>query len=327
MLYLISLLPIAVYLLIIKAMDGFTLASWTRLALYALWGVIVCLLGFLFLKTDTRWGAPLFEEAVKCLPLIIAIWRKRSAFFAESLIYGTAVGAGFALLENILYVYYNTDFLLGDAIVRGFGTALLHMGCSAMFATWALVAQRIAFNKPKTVLSALTFVSLIPPFAVHLVYNMFLLPVFMQLVITIVFMMLFFFLTYSIDGKLIHKWLDMCVSNDIQLLKAIREGRLTQSAAGEYLLQIKNRFKPLVFFDICCYLGLYLELTIAAKSRMIMIEAGLDIPIPEDEHTRNMQKLQELDNLKKNIGTTGIMALNPIISQKATDNWAIQQLL
>lgn len=327
MLYLISLLPIAVYLIIIKAMDGFALANWTRLGLYTLWGILVCVIGFFFLKTETRWVAPLFEEIFKCLPLVIALWRKRSAFFAESLIYGTAIGSGFALLENILYIHFNTDFMIGDAIIRGFGTALLHMGCTAMFATWVLVAQRFAFNKSKILMYALTVVALIPPFGVHYLYNLCLLPIFVQLLATVAFMMLFFMLTYSIDAKLIHKWLDMCVNNDIQLLKAIRDGQLSKSTAGEYLLQIKDRFKPLVFFDICCYLGLYLELSIAAKSRMIMNEAGLDIPIPEEEHNMNMQKLQELEALKNNIGTTGIMVLNPIIAQKATDDWAMEKLL
>lgn len=330
MLYLISLLPIAVYLLIIKAMDGFSLASWQKLGLYCLWGIATCFISLglsKFIKSDSAWVFPFIEELLKGLPLVIALLRRKSAFFAESLIYGTAIGAGFALIENTLYVCFNPDFLMGDAIIRGFSTALLHMGCTSILATTALVASRLASGKPKPFLYLLTLLSLLPSFALHYVYNLFLLPEYVQMLLTVVIMFVFFIGTYEIDGRLIHNWLDMCVTNDIQLLKAIREGHLTQSAAGEYLMQIKDKFKPLVFFDICCYLGLYLELTIAAKSRMILNEAGMDIPIPEEEHEKNMQKIQELEALKKNIGPTGLMVLNPIISQKATDQVAIRTML
>lgn len=89
----------------------------------------------------------------------------------------------------------------------------------------------------------------------------------------------------------------------------------------------KERFQPDVFFDICVYLGLYLELSIAAKSRMIIKESGMNIPLSEEEHQANCDKLVELRSLRKSIGTSGILLLKPFINEKAADNWVMSELL
>ena len=47
LLYVIALLPIIVYVLVVKAMDGFSLASWRRLIPGFIWGAFCC--GTIFL--------------------------------------------------------------------------------------------------------------------------------------------------------------------------------------------------------------------------------------------------------------------------------------
>lgn len=330
MLYFIALLPIAFYLLAIKAMDGFALAGWKRMSWYFLWGVASCILGLFFTSYIWRhddWTIPLLEEILKCLPLVWAMLRRRSAFLVEALIYGTAIGAGFAFVENILYIFYNTDFTVGDAIIRGFGTALLHMGCTALTASLALVISRVTLMNPKIIQYSLTVLCILPPFVIHYVYNLFLLPEFLQLVSVVAIMLIFFMLTYELDCKLIHKWLDLCINNDIALLNAMRAGKLQETEAGKYLIGVKERFRPEVFFDICVFMGLYLEMTIAAKSRMILNEAGVDMPLSDEEKKANADKLTELNALKQNIGVAGLMVLRPIVSIKATDEWVLEEML
>ena len=330
MLYLVAILPIIVYVMIVKAMDGFSIASWSRLLEGFVWGAICCLAMFFTLRfsgLDLGRSAPVVEELLKCFPLIVAVCRKRVAFFAEALIYGTAIGAGFAFPENFIYVWANPGFTLGDAIIRGFGTALLHMGCTALYATIAITLSRLMTGLPGWLTMTACFLSGIPSILIHCVYNMFLLPEFVQMLLIVVVMFGLFVMIYNVDTILIHRWLDSCISNDVTLLASIREGNLRNTAAGEYLLEVKRRFSPEVFFDICVYLGLYLELSIAAKSRMILKEAEMDIPMDENVHRVNMDKLTELDALRRNIGVSGLMVLNPIINQKATDEWVLGELL
>ena len=330
LLYVIALLPIIVYVLVVKTMDGFSLASWKRLIPGFIWGVFCC--GSLFfIARATEYDNPalstFLEEFLKCIPLVWAICRKRVAFFAEALIYGTAIGAGFAFLENIIYVTLLPGFSLGDAILRGFGTAVIHMGCTALFAASAITVSRLMAGKPFILSFPACCCAIIPSFAIHYVYNLFLLPEFLQLVLVILIMTGLLLVIYDIDGKLIHKWLDSCISNDISLLASIREGHLKDTSAGEYLLEMRRKFHPEVFFDICAYLGLYLEMSIAAKSRMIMKEAGMDVPINAETHQKNLEKLTELKALRKNIGISGLMVLSPVINEKAVDEWVMGELL
>lgn len=330
LLYIIALLPIIVYMLVVKAMDGFSLASWKRLFPCFVWGMSCCGTLF-FVAKATGYENPVLstslEEFLKCIPLVWAICRKRVAFLAEALIYGTAIGAGFAFLENIVYMTLLPGFSLGDAILRGFGTAVLHMGCTALYAASAVTVSRVMAEKPFPLTLSACCSVIVLPFAIHYVYNLFLLPEFLQLVLVIFLMTGLLLFIYDIDGKLIHKWLDSCISNDISLLASIREGHLKDTSAGEYLLEMRRRFQPEVFFDICAYLGLYLEMSIAAKSRMIIKEAGMDIPTTPETHQENLDRLAELKALKKNIGISGLMVLRPVINEKAVDEWVIGELL
>lgn len=331
MLYIISIVPVLLYFAIIKGLDGFSLVKWDRVAECLVWGMLSCLMGLLLGNVVSQSFQdklfPLVEELVKCLPLIIGIVRGREAFLTESVIYGSAIGAGFALLENVLYVYMLTDFSLGDAIIRGFGTALLHVGCSALFASVAVLMQRVAFQKKKGVKLAAATVSVLPSFIIHFAYNLFLLPEYIQLLITLVVIWVLIYLIYCLDEKLINKWLDLCINNDIALYKAIRQGKLRDTNAGQYLNMAKSRFQPEVFFDILMYLGLYLEVSIAAKSRMIMRESGLDIPLTEEEHRKNHDKIVELASLRQSIGKAGVLFLNPFVNAKAVDQWVMNELL
>lgn len=330
MLYLIALLPILLYVLCIKAMDGFSIASWKRLLGWFVWGILVCLALFGFARlTSWEFGfwAPFLEELLKASLLVIMIMRKRVAFFAEALIYGTAAGAGFAFLENITYVSVISNFSLGDAILRGFGTAILHMGCTALYASVAVTMARVLAAKHGLWKAGACLLSLVPSFCIHFVYNLFLIPEYFQLILVIAVMMGLFVVIYDIDGRLIHKWLDSCISNDISLLASMKTGHLRDTAAGEYLMDVRKKIDTEVFFDICAYLGLYLELSISAKSRMILKEADIKIPVDRKVHQENIEKMKELKSLRKNIGLSGLMVLKPIINEKAVDSWVLDELL
>ena len=330
MLYLVSILPIILYLVLVKALDGFSLTGWRPTLLCLLWGVLSCALGYLVTSVaglDLGVFLPLFEEFVKCAPLLVLIVMRKAAFFAEVLIYGAAIASGFAIPENMLYVATAPGFGIGDAMVRGFGTALMHIGCTAFCANLALMAMRLTENRALPVRGCIALVCLIPSSLVHYVYNLGLLPSLLQMVLVIVVMLPLFMLIYEIDGKLIHRWLDMCISNDVALFSAIRKGELHTTKAGEYLLKAKEKFTPEVFFDICVYLGLYLEVSIDAKSRMIMRDAGMDMPLTDEQKECNKAKIIELGTLRKSIGRAGLLFLSPIVDMKTADRWAIDELV
>jgi RsiW-degrading membrane proteinase PrsW (M82 family) len=91
----------------------------------------------------TRYVAPVIEEALKGLIVLALIRNNRIGFPVDAAIYGFAVGAGFAIFENLYYLQAIPDMLLGTWIVRGFGTAIMHGGATAIFAldTHTLMGQ------------------------------------------------------------------------------------------------------------------------------------------------------------------------------------------
>lgn len=332
MLYAISLFPILLYLLLIRSLDGFALSSIRKFLPYFCFGFIICAVLFALaqlLGRELSWEIVLIEEMLKYLPVAIILYRHRISFFTETIVYGAAVGAGFATAENLLYVFLNSaEFTIGDSIIRGFGTALLHIGCTALASSLGLVVSKLVHHKiPKPAQFAVIMCAVLPSLLIHFLYNLFLLPVFLQLILVVAVMIPMFFIINDIDNRIIHRWLDLCINNDIALLAAMKEGKLKETAAGKYLMSIQEKFQPERFFDIWNYVCLFLELSIAAKSRMILKEAGLDIPLDEKDHQENLKKIAEWKALHKIIGPAATMALNPIISIKSADKWVIHELL
>lgn len=334
-----SLAPIALYLVVLKAMDAFSFARWRKLIGCFLWGVvsvfIILSLSLIWQKTHNGitwqgiWISPLVEETIKVLPLLYFISRKQIVFLAETLIYGQMVGGGFATAENILYLSANSHMAIGTAIVRGFSTSMLHMGCTAVIATLALYPLLRLANKEKfhRVLYIIgTLLAFVPSIGLHTIYNMQLLPPMIQLLMTVVcFLLLFIWLSY-INERLVVKWLDLSLNSDIQLIASLRDGEFVDSPAGQYLVSIRERFEPLVFFDLCTYLILHIKLLVAAKSQVMLHEAGLDTPLSEEEQKSYREQYAELEALSHRIPRLGFILIRPILNTTNQDRWAIRRL-
>lgn len=306
----LSLIPIFIYLLIVKLLDNFSLVKWKMLATCGLGGSLICALLLLIDTADTMDKTPeeffpILEETLKGAFVLLLIFRHRILFFAEALCYGAAVGAGFAICENIAYAFYNTDMTTLLFAFRGFGTALLHMGCTALMAALAL-----SINK---------YLAIIPVAGIHYLYNLFLLPEFVQLIVTIITFFIIFAAISYYDERRIYQWLDFSITDDVALLTAIHEGKLTDTPAGEYLLKIQKHFPAEVFFDMICYVQLYLEILIKGKSRMMLEEEGLSVPMTSEEKEKEKSMKMELQALRKNIGPMGIQLLRPILRYNIED--------
>ncbi len=68
-------------------------------------------------------------------------------FRVDSAIHGFAIGAGFAVVENIYYLLVLTDPNPLLWFIRGFGTAMMH---SATIAVFAIMAKTNADRRSST---------------------------------------------------------------------------------------------------------------------------------------------------------------------------------
>lgn len=309
-------MPIAVYLMVLKMLDSFSLARWKTLLTGIVYGALCC--GTLyclvsFILSPGR-ATPLVEELLKGGFAAYLICTRRIRFMPEALIYGAAAGAGFSLVENVIYLYSQPQMMAGTAIVRGFGCAILHIGCTSLMATLLIMLCKSKLHLPSSIA-----VSFIPPVVIHYAYNLAqenaLAEPMALMSIAIVLLLALFVLLFAYGDKLIFRWMDHSISVDIRTLSAIRSGHFSSTRAGQYLLDVKEQFKPECFFDMICYVQLFLELKIEKQSYMLLCQAGFDGEAMGKTLDEHLAKKVELKSLKKNIGITGMHVLSPLVSE------------
>ncbi len=318
--FLISVLPIALYLLVLKVLDSFGLARFRLIVRNMMYGIACCALAFVLtnrmcLGLPVSIGnvsfMPLIEEILKGCVLIRLITGRKFRFMAQCLIYGAAVGSGFSLLENIIYFYCNPAMAVGTAIVRGFGCAILHMGCTALYATLMFLVYR----KWNIVIGIV--MSIVPSVALHFLYNHImeseLLEPMVVLFLSVIIFLTLFVILFAYGERKIYEWMDHSICNDIQTRSAILSGNFSQTKAGEYLLDVREQFPPEVFFDMVCYVQLFLELRIDKQSDMLLRQAGFGEDEVGSGHLVRRAKKNELDSLARQIGRTGMRILAPLI--------------
>ena len=109
---------------------------------------------------------PMTEEILKALPILfyaLVISDKAETLFTASM----ATGIGFAVLENIYYLFHVETWSILDATFRAFGTGLRHGMCTL------LVGAGITFVKKKRKLFWVgTFALLSTAIIYHGIYNM-----------------------------------------------------------------------------------------------------------------------------------------------------------
>lgn len=324
-----SLFPVLLFLACLFLLDSFKLVSQKFLLLSMLWGIMSAGLAFLLntsltdslsidFTTVTRYIAPVTEEVLKAILIFILIGFRRIGFAIDAAIYGFAIGAGFALTENIVYiVQLGPDAGLFVWILRGFGTAVMHGGCTALLAMIMMLG--IQRDKPAW-LSSLPGLAL--ALVVHSGFNHFAINPFLQTALVIIVLPTVFVMVFNQSNNMLQDWLEIEFNNEVDMLRMIRQGKFKSTRAGEYLASIKNHFSPEMIVDMYWYISLYLELSIKAKRNMMLKESGF--PITPEAGIR--EKLIELQQLRKQIGKIGEMSLRPLIRINHRELWKMNQL-
>src|SRR6185437_11827369 len=248
--------------------------------------------------------------------VVVLIRTHRVGFLVDAAILGFAVGTGFAILENVYYQQLVPDASVGTWIVRGFGTAIMHGGCTAIFAMAGL-ALRERHPSP---------LALVPGFVLavvlHAAYNhAFLSPMLSTLGVIIALPPLLLFV-YQRSERATADWLGSGFDADTEMLEQITSGHFTDSPAGRYLATLKTRFQGPIVADLLCYLRLHTELALRAKGILMMRESGFDARI--DEPTR--AKLVEMRYLEGSIGATGKLAMKPLLHAGNKEIWQLRML-
>src|SRR4051794_2188118 len=133
----LALVPVLVLLAVFVWLDVFKLMNVREILVLLLLGGICAIvvwpvagrfldalpIGF---NSYSRYVAPWIEEAIKAVIMIGLFRFNRIGYKLDAVISGFAIGAGFSVIENIIYLIRFPDYGAGTWLVRGLGTAVMH---------------------------------------------------------------------------------------------------------------------------------------------------------------------------------------------------------
>jgi RsiW-degrading membrane proteinase PrsW (M82 family) len=326
---LLGLLPVSCFLAALVYLDSYKLVPIRRVLTVIALGCLTAALSYPFsmigldvigidFTTYTRYIAPAIEEALKAAIVVILLRQNRIGFLVDAAILGFAVGAGFAILENLYFLRILPETQLGTWIVRGFGTAVMHGGATAIFA----ITTHAVVGKNQTVGSAAFIPGFIVAVVTHSVFNHFFFAPIINTLAVLLVLPLLLVVVFDRSERAVSEWLGMGFDADTELLELINSGEFSTSKVGLYLHSLKEKFAGPIVADLLCYLRLHTELSIRAKGVLMMRESGFESPVGE----QTQSKLEELRYLEASIGATGILAMKPFMQMSQKDLWKIYVL-
>ncbi len=326
---LIALLPVIALILVLDHLDSHRLLG-TRfiLKVYVAGGIIAIFSAFVngfvldysqagFLNY-TRYGAPIIEETLKASVLVFLFRTNRIGFLIDAGILGFTVGAGFSFVENIYYLTMASDAHYGTWFVRGFGTAIMHGGATAIF---AILAQTLTERHLK--MNPLLYLpGLLAAIILHSIFNHFPVSPVLSTSVTLLILPTLLFMLFERNTVSIHNYLEVDFNSHKRLLRQIEHGELSGCEAGRFLMDIKQVVTGSVARDMVYYFHLHTELVLSAEQLLLAREQGINVSIDKEI----IEKLTEFHGLENSIGKAGMKALRPHLHFSHKELWEVHLL-
>jgi RsiW-degrading membrane proteinase PrsW (M82 family) len=325
----IALVPVAAFLGVLLHFDSYKLVSFREVVGTLAAGAAMALV--CYLANDWAMGladldftayshyiAPLLEEAMKSSVIVYLFVRNRIGFKIDAAIMGFAIGTGFAMVENLYYLYALPDANLGTWIVRGFGTAIMHGGTTALF---GVVAQYLIERQGR--LNGLFF---LPGFAaavaLHFIFNQFDANPGLGTIFILFTLPPGFALMFTKAERGVHTWLVHDYASHEHLLDEIRSGQFKDTEVGRHIMKFDQNFGSEVVAEMFLYIQVHTELVLKAERLTLARETEMDVIVnPED-----IARLNRLRDLEVRIGKTALMALKPHLHFSRRELWEIHEL-
>lgn len=321
--------PVLLYLAGLLYIDSFKLVRVTTIIGVLLMGMIAALLSYFFsgividalhldFPTYSKFYAPVVEEGLKALAIVWLFNRNRIGFMVDAAILGLAVGAGFSVLENVYYAYVFPEASVGVWIIRGFGTALMHGGVTAVF---AVAAQTLRERHAHTGIWGF-LPGFLAAVSIHSIFNQFIdYPAYSAAVTILALPLALLFLFDKSEHK-VHDWLVHDYESHEHLLEDIESGKFAQSEAGRFINALAGRYSKSVVADIFAYIKLHTQLVLRAEKLLLAKESGATAeaanPAAED--------FKRLHFLEKKIGRTAMLTVWPHLQFTRQELWELHQL-
>jgi RsiW-degrading membrane proteinase PrsW (M82 family) len=332
----IALVPVLLMAALFAWLDVFKLMSVSEMIGLLLLGALAALvawpvsgqmldslpMGYSFYS---RIVAPWIEEALKASALALLIAANRIGYKLDAVISGFTIGAGFSVIENILYLVRFPELSASVWMVRGLGTAVMHGATTAIFAavTHELIERSLRRQgtgrgvNPVLLLPGYVIASL-----VHLTFNQFPSQPVLVMIVTLVAAPLLLISLFRFGESETHQWLMEESEAHRRWLEEWKAGGFPADASGQRIKSLAERLKPEQASLVRDYCIVKAELVLAAEEELL----DRDRKLEEGEAERLRAAFARLEEVKQAIGRVGYAALSRQLPFSANDEWELEEL-
>lgn len=325
----VGLLPVIVFLVILDQFDDHNLIRYYHINITMAGGGLLAVAAYfinaealytleLDYRTYTRFGGPFVEECLKGALLIYLFRTHRIGFAVDAAIRGFAIGAGFAVVENIYFLYHAVDANIGIWIIRGFGTAIMHGGVTAIF---GVIAQQMT-DRHARLNPALYLPGLVAATALHSIFNHFPGSPVLSTVGALAGLVIVLGWLFKMDTHDIHKTLTEDLEAHEEWLGILNLKEFSETGHGAFLAKLNELFLDYKIDEMRTYLRLHTELVIISEKRLLAWQDGNEGPVGQD--IRN--HFNDLDNLERDLGKEALEALHRHMDLTRQERWKLYML-
>ena len=327
---LLGLSPVLVLLAVLVHLDSWKLVDLSRVLQMLLMGGLLATAARLVnglaldhsgldLPSYGRYLAPFIEESLKAGVLVYLFLRNRIGFMVDAAIIGFTIGAGFGVAENLYYLQGFPQANLGTWLLRGFGTAVMHGGTTAIFGVLAQsLSDRHAQFNPVFYLPGLLIAVV-----AHAVFNSLANLPTVATAGALVILLLTLLLVFAKSEHKIHNWLLSDYESHEHLLKDIRSGEFEHQEAGRFILDLAQRFDKSVVDAAFAYVRLHTELVLRFDRLELARETGATVRFDPEEW---QQSFKELHARERAIGRTALLAIWPHLHYSRRELWELYEI-
>jgi RsiW-degrading membrane proteinase PrsW (M82 family) len=272
----------------------------------------------------SRFVAPWIEEALKTIVIISLFRFNRIGFKVDAVISGFAVGAGFSVFENILYLMRFPGLDPGVWMVRGLGTAIMH---GTTLAILAVIAHELAERETREAADDFDFNPLwfVPGFlaavALHTVFNQFPEQPMLAMIGMLVVGPLGLMAVFCFGAGEAAQWLTVEREGHRALLETLSAGRFPDDPRGRRIAALAARSGGRTGALIREYYELLARLVLTAEETLLEESADSD-----EADADSAAAFTRLAELKRELGRSTMSALKPLLPFSRNDYWELSEL-
>jgi RsiW-degrading membrane proteinase PrsW (M82 family) len=331
----LALVPVLVLTGVFIWLDAFKLVTfWEVMGLLLVGGLVAGAtypLSGAFLDTMpigfsaySRFVAPWIEEALKAVVVITLFRFNRIGLKLDAVIMGFAVGAGFAVIENIIYLIRFHGLPSTVWMVRGLGTAVMH---GTTLAILAAIAHQLAERNLHAAARDYHFNPLwfVPGFlaavAIHTLFNQFPHEPLLSMAGTLILAPISLFAIFRFGTREAEKFLVAEEEEHRALVETLHAGRFPDEPGWRRIAALAERSGPKSKGLIREYVTVLTELILTEEESLIEEEIRghrLDGGISP--------KFERLAAVTKQLGPTTISALTSLLPFSRNDYWELWEL-